>query len=670
MRPFVSSLWERIRPFLNPDYSWDLTRRFIFSVIFLSLVVSKVLHIYTHAYYVTLNSLLTWGSTCFLRDLPFLLIARALTKSFQWRSSRAAAALVALSFAVYVSSLASAMISFYAIMGRDFHWGKAIGFFGDMVDAKLLVLGIIFLVFLEIVFLIASYFVTPYVYDATGRFMRIWAEFIAASIRCCRRRREKQQPLPDPAVYEQIALHDDDDDKSDNDSVLLMDPPRDTAAPGPKQNQKRRSFLGRATVILATLVVLLLDCIRPRDQAYSVLSRTLPLAPFTYPTQHPIFDGIEYLPGDFSWLGNRTALDVPPVFDWLPVDEPLAGFGDWYSFRLENGNERVPKDQPPVHYNPAKDPLHIPNLHNDILEPLREPLRRGDVKIKHIILLKLESNRHDIFPLQADSYFMHRIRESHGGSLPKEVEERLAHLTPNAERLSGIDTGFGGDNQARPKPRGGITARNAYTSGTFTLKSIAGTTCGLNPLTVEMNREWLYDIYQPCMPHIFEALSRQPNVTSETDDWTAWPWHTMWMQSVSGTYDYLTHLMPALGFQEQMTKESIDEAGGEWAPDQSQVVGDRGYMDKVLKNYFRDVVISAEKNHTRLFLSHLTGATHLPWSLPGHEQEDLIGGTGLDFINRYLNSLVYQDEWLTDILEILQEAGVVDDTLFVVVGDQ
>ena len=54
-----------------------------------------------------------------------------------------------------------------------------------------------------------------------------------------------------------------------------------------------------------------------------------------------------------------------------------------------------------------------------------------------------------------------------------------------------------------------------------------------------------------------------------------------------------------------MTKESIDEAGGEWAPDQSQVVGDRGYMDKVLKNYFRDVVISAEKNHTRLFLSHL-----------------------------------------------------------------
>ena len=293
MRPFVSSLWERIQPFLNPDYSWDLTRRFFFSVIFLSLVVSKVLHIYTHAYYVTLNSLLTWGSTCFLRDLPFLLIARALTKSFQWRSSRAAAALVALSFAVYVSSLASAMISFYAIMGRDFHWGKAIGFFGDMVDAKLLVLGIIFLVFLEIVFLIASYFVTPYVYDATGRFMRIWAEFIAASIRCCRRRREKQQPLPDPAVYEQIALHDDDDDKSDNDSVLLMDPPRDTAAPGPKQNQKRRSFLGRATVILATLVVLLLDCIRPRDQAYSVLSRTLPLAPFTYPTQHPIFDGID-----------------------------------------------------------------------------------------------------------------------------------------------------------------------------------------------------------------------------------------------------------------------------------------------------------------------------------------------------------------------------------------
>jgi len=267
---------------------------------------------------------------------------------------------------------------------------------------------------------------------------------------------------------------------------------------------------------------------------------------------------------------------------------------------------------------------------------------------------------------------MQRVRESYGGKIPKEIEDRLSHLTPNAEHFTGFDNGFGKNDQDRPKPRGGLSAKNAYTSGTFTLKSITGSHCGLNPLAVDKNREWLYNIYQPCLPHILEAMNRQLNITSETDDWTAWPWHTMWMQSVSD-YDNLTQLMPVLGFQDQINQETIDEIGGEYAPDKSQIVPDRGYMDKVLKNYLRDVVAYAERNHTRLFLSHLTGASHLPWDLPGHQSEDLVANKGRtlnEHLNRYLNTLVYQDQWLTEILNILQEAGVADDTLFVMVGDQ
>lgn len=648
LKTSCQALWERT--------GWDSTRRYLFSVIFISVVVSKILHIYTHTYYLTLNRFLVWGSTFFLQDVVFLLIARALARSFQRSALRIMAGVAIVFASLYVSLLASATISFYAVMGRDFHWGPAIGFFGDMVDAKALVVGIFGLILFEIVILVGSYFATSYAYEATGGLMKIWSYTVKTLMRCCRQKK-KQEPLPDPAVYEQIALDDHDDDKSDNEFGLPMDPPRPREhAPG--------SLLKRFVVISVSLIVVVLSCARPRDRGYRVLSRTLPLVPFTT-THRPIFDGIEYLPGDFSWLGNHTALDTPPVFDWLPADEPLPGFEDWYSLHL---NER---DDLPVHYSPAKDPLHISNLQNDILEPLREALSSGEVKVKHVILVKLESNRHDVFPLRADSYIMQRVKESYsGGQIPKEVEDRLAHLTPNAEYLSGFGTGFGGD---RPKPRGGISARNAYTSGTFTLKSITGTVCGLNPLAIDMNREWLYDIYQPCLPQIFEALNRQPNITSKTDDWTSWPWHTMWMQSVSGEYDYLTHLMPALGFQDQMNKETIDEAGGEYAPDQSQVVPERGYMDKVLKNYFRDVVVDAEKNHKRLFLSHLTGATHLPWSLPGHQYEGLMGDTGRtlnDHINRYLNSLVYQDGWLTDILEILQEAAIADETLFVMVGDQ
>lgn len=654
------TLWERT--------GWDATRKYLFSVIFVSVVASKILHIYTHTYYLTLNRFLVWGSTFFLQDVIFLLIARAFAGSFQRLPLRILGGVTVLFLGLYVSLLAAATISFYAVMGRDFHWGPAIGFFGDMVDAKALVIGIFGAIFFEIAILVGSYFATPYVYEVTGGFTKIWSLCVSALLRCVFRKK-KQQPLPDPEVYEQIALDDHEDDKSDNEFGLPMEPPR------PRENPRGHpsgSLLKRSVIISASLIIVLLSCVRPRDQGYRILSRTLAAVPFIAHA-HPVFEGIEHLPGDYSWLEGHTALDTPPVLDWLPTDEPLPGFKDWYSLPLNKRDEQAPRNYVPIHYNPAKDPLHTPNLQNDILEPLREALSSGDVKVKHIILVKLESNRQDVFPLHADSYVMQRVRESYGGHIPKEVEDRLARLTPNAEHFTGFDNGFGKSEQDRPKPRGGLSAKNAYTSGTFTLKSITGSHCGLNPLAIDMNREWLYDIYQPCLPQILDAMNRQPNITGETDDWTSWPWHTMWMQSVSGEYDYLTHLMPALGFQDQMNKETIDQVGGEYAPDGSQVVGDRGYMDKVLKNYFRDVVADAERNHKRLFLSHLTGATHLPWMLPGHQSEELAGDTGRtlnDHINRYLNSLVYQDEWLTDIMNILQEAGIADDTLFVMVGDQ
>jgi hypothetical protein len=33
-------------------------------------------------------------------------------------------------------------------------------------------------------------------------------------------------------------------------------------------------------------------------------------------------------------------------------------------------------------------------------------------------------------------------------------------------------------------------------------------------MAVEANLEYLHDIYQPCLPHILEALNNQPNITS------------------------------------------------------------------------------------------------------------------------------------------------------------
>lgn len=549
----------------------------------------------------------------------------------------------------------SSNISFYVHTGAEIHWRKPKYFHRNKPTARTVLSALTVAILVDILTMAGAYFATPYLFQATGNFLSIWSSSLSAAFSCCRR---KKHALPDPDMSEQIAFDDFDED-TDTESALLLDAPRDPPEQKPtsqKGSSKSWSLLKRLAVMVCSSIVIVLRCVRPHDTAYGFLSGSLPLAPFGGPRE-----SLTPRSGDFNWLNGHTALDTSPVFDWLPRNRSLDGFADWSPVH-RNTSE---------HYNPMKDPLHIPNLQNDLLEPLREVLHNGSVKIKHIILIKLESTRQDLFPFRTDSYIMERIQDSYGdGHIPEEVEDRLSNLTRTAERLTGFETGFSKDKHS-PKPYGGISASNAYTAGTYTLKSIAGTVCGVNPIAVNYNLEYSHDIYQPCLPHIFEALNQQGNTTNRTNDWTSWPWHTMWMQSMFGTYDNQKPLMPALGYQDTMTQGSINAGGRKYTSKDEELEG-YGYPDKVLKNYIRDAVADAEKNHTRLFLSHLTGNTHQPWNKPG-DYDELIGksGDGLNKkLNRYLNTVAYQDGWLADILEVLEDAGVADETLLVMAGDQ
>lgn len=559
--------------------------------------------------------------------------------------------------------MVSANVSFYVNIGVEIYWRKEKGFQKHKPAPKLVLSALIFSILIDMLIMTTAYFATPYLFQATGDFVRIWSSSLSAVFECCRR---KKQALPDPETYEQITIDEYDEDHSDSESVLLLNAPRAS----PEKNDW--SLLKRFVVILCSSMVIFLRCARPHDRAYGFLSASLPLAPFGGPAFRPGHEKFAPLSGDFRWLEGHTALDTLPIFDWLPANDSFGGFQDWSLLYMNKFNETVPKNYPSEHYNPVKDPLHIPNLQNDLLEPLREVLHNGTVKIKHIILIKLESTRQDMFPFRTDSYIMERIKDSYrGGRIPEEVENRLSNLTPTAERLTGFETGFGED-EGHPELYGGISAKKAYTASTYTLKSVTGTMCGVNPLAVKYNMEYQHDIYQPCLPHILEMLNQQPNTTSTTDDWTSWPWHTMWMQSMTGTYDYQDLLTPYLGFKDIITQESINEAGGKYMPEETENMKYYGYPDRTLKNYVRDAIADAKKNHTRLFLSHLTGNTHNPWFKPG-DYEELIGNSwyGLNkMLNKYLNTIAYQDGWLADILEVLKDAGVADETLLVMAGDQ
>lgn len=90
--------------------------------------------------------------------------------------------------------------------------------------------------------------------------------------------------------------------------------------------------------------------------------------------------------------------------------------------------------------------------------------------------------------------------------------------------------------------------------------------------------------------------------------------------------------------------------------------------------YLRDLVYDAAENGTRLFLSHLTSSTHHPWRLPrSFQSEQYTGEQGSvdhDSMNSYLNTVRYVDDWLGEILNLLDEAGIANSTLVVIVGDQ
>ncbi|KAJ5479838.1 hypothetical protein N7530_005347 [Penicillium desertorum] len=633
------------------DHCWPISRKFWFSLLFIAVICAKILHIYSHLTSLPLGQLIVWVPTFFLQDVVCILLTHSLCADYQRRWARVIAALLVVPASLTISGLAAANISFYAATGAEIHWKQAHNFHGDKAAVKTLLTGLTGLIIVEIVFLAASWFSNPHIYNWTKGIVSIFRGILPSA---CHGKRTS----PILKSYERVAPEDWDEDRTG----LDLGPQRMKTAQTNVAKESRRSRWLRAFVFTFTGLVVILCCIRPSNAAYSFLSETVIVTPFAKDqsrTSSP-FDLLE-LTGDYSWLGNHTALAAPPKFDWLPHDK-LAGFSDWY----ENANHTAR-----VHYNPAHDPLHISNLENEVLESLREPLQSGNVNIKHVLLLKLESTRADVFPLRKESYFGDMIRETFkNGHLPAEVEERLANLTPTAERLTATSSGFNGNNNVA-NPYGGFHATNAYTGGTFTLKSIVATVCGIAPLVVDFNREYLHHIYQPCIPHILEALNSQANKT-KTEDYASWPWRSTWMQSVTDEYDNQNLLTPALGFRHQVTDINIAEDRAKQGGPQPQKFNFWGYPETELADYYRNAINSAEKRKERLFISHLTGITHQPWDTPNHKYEEMIshGWVGrTNKVNHYLNTLGVADKWLAELLDILEETGVANETLVVMVGD-
>ena len=560
--------------------------------------------------------------------------------------------------------MAAANISFYTQTGAEIHWRQAHSFHGDAASVKTLLAGLTGIIVMEVIFGAATWISSSYLYNGVGTVAYILCEALRLLLPCWK----PQSASKSPGNYAQVAHRDWDEEDNDSEAMFNLDDP---AAPRKPTPRKPVPLLLRVFTASAAILVLFLGLLRPSDPAYSFLSQTVFLTPLEKPPQRDSTFSVEIpsdLPGDFSWLYNHTALASPHHLDWLPP-KALAGFRDWY----ENGKEGAA-----LHYDPTHDPLKISNLDRDLVKPWRTALQSGDVKIKHVFLLKLESTRVDVFPVRRESWVGDIIRDSYGGTIPDVVDQRLANLSRNAERLTGVSADWSHSDHSW-EPRGGMYATNAYTGDTFTLKSILASVCGIAPLVVDFNKEYLHHIYEPCMPHIFDALNALSGTNESShvkgDDFKTWPWHSVFMQSITDTYDNQDLLLPVLGFKDKVTDTRIEKDSRERKDGHKpKKFNFWGYPEHELRPYFIDALKHAEKHHERLFLTHLTGQTHYPWDMPvGDKIEELMHHNifnGRNRMNRYLNTLGVADRWIGEVFEIIEEAGVADETLVVLVGDQ
>ncbi|KAJ5333491.1 uncharacterized protein N7506_007274 [Penicillium brevicompactum] len=398
--------------------------------------------------------------------------------------------------------------------------------------------------------------------------------------------------------------------------------------------------------------------------------------------------------------GTKKIQDEIPT--WASGDLP-PGFDRWAQDLLHNekgedhrsGNNASQKHT----YSPAEDPLRITNLDRELLGPVARALKDHKVPITHVVLVLMESARKDIFPFKAGSHLHEEILSSYQSQSPEILSAanlKLSNLTPNAEKLTGeqsglpvspnLSAGSGGSwNDTAESGMGGINFHGVLTGSSLSFKSAIINYCGAGPLPVDFMDEANAENYQPCIMQILELFNTfKKNSTakgtdgsgsgSETERIIDRKWRSMFLQSITGLYDEQDVLNEKMGFQEAIYREDIDKRDALHYHKDMEEINYFGYPEQEIYPYLKDVVNSAIEKKERLFLSHFTSTTHHPWGTPAkYPQEQYFANKGLvakhEEMNKYLNSVRYVDTWLGEMMQVLDDSGIANETLVVLVGD-
>lgn len=347
-------------------------------------------------------------------------------------------------------------------------------------------------------------------------------------------------------------------------------------------------------------------------------------------------------------------------------------------------------------YSPICDPLKLSNTNATVLPSLAEGIQSKKPAIKNILFLTLESTRKDVFPLKKDSHVYESILATYTSpNATAELDAKLANFTNTAAFLSGESTGFesvqdGISEQswraAFKNGMGGINVEGAITQAAYTLKSLLSSHCGVEPLPVDFTEETGGRIYQACIPQILEWLGasahdpepeqkRNQIVTEkEKENYRSLDWTSTFIQSVTDQFDNQDVLNEQMGFKHVVAESTLSNERSKHYPPKQPWVNYFGYAESETMGYLRDLFVDGQQQGKRVFASHLTSSPHHPFATP----KDWVGKTTYmnqkhwhpnDPFEEYLNTIKYQDEWVSDIFQMLHDVGALHETLVVMTGD-
>lgn len=289
---------------------------------------------------------------------------------------------------------------------------------------------------------------------------------------------------------------------------------------------------------------------------------------------------------------------------WLPQSVP-SGFSRWVMSpqqRAEEDNEAyyLCNGDDNAFFNPKDDPLKISNLGGEVYEPLQKAFKENNVAIDHVVLLTLESGRKEMFPMHQGTPMFDALVASHKKHAKKDAIDKLLKITPVAQMLTGetvLDSNgqpIKPDNMTKWHDRteegmGGLNVRGALTGSSLTFKSILGSHCGVHPLPVDLLEETQLEIYQPCLPQLFELFNRAKESSlkarSNDTEFLQNPWKSVFMQSITDEYDRQNEMNEQMGFEEHVVKKNLTSSRSKYNA-QSKEINYFGYVFRFLENYF------------------------------------------------------------------------------------